>query len=554
MSASGEASPGLGAAGEPRDEMLEPEGEDQAEGERDEILPELIPHDHVALHVPKRAPVLTAVVLGMSMQSLDATIANVALPHMQATLSATQDTVTWILTSYVLAAAVALPLTGWLVDQFGSKRLLLFSVITFTLASAMCGAAQNLTQMVLFRVMQGLAGAFLLPLAQTIMLDVSTPRERPRLMMIFTQVVMIAPIMGPVLGGYLTENLGWRWAFYINVPVGALCIFLVLAYMPATRTRKRPFDLFGWALVAVAMTAVQLMLDRGGQRDWFDSGEIFFYLVLALCAAWMAVVHIGTAAHPIFNPAVFKDRNFFVALVLMWLIGLVMMSMMALMPSLLQSLYGYTTIDAGMLMTPRGVGMILSTFLLGRHMQRMDQRLLLIAGLGLTGVSMLMMSTWALDMPVSVIIATGVLQGLALSFTFVPLNIVGFATLDPALRTDAVSLSNLVRNIGSSVGVAVCTVLLSRGIQINHAELGERIDLSGLPVSLDQLAPLGSAREAAMRVADGLVNQQAAMIAYDNDFLIMGGFCLLLLPLMLIVKKPPRIPAAPGPAAADIPH
>lgn len=524
------------------------------EAERDEISPELIPHDHVALHVPKRAPVLLATGLGMMMQSLDSTIANVALPHMQASLSASQDSVTWILTSYVLASAVALPLTGWLVDQIGSKRLLLISVFLFTLASALCGAAQNLPQMVIFRVIQGLAGAFLLPLAQTILLDVSTPRERPRLMMLFTQLVMIAPIMGPVLGGYLTENLGWRWAFYINLPVGALCIFLLLAYMPATKTRKRPFDLFGWGLVTVALTALQLMLDRGGQLDWFESGEIVVYLVLMLCAGWMAVIHIGTARHPIFSRAIFRDRNFFVSLILTGLVGVVMMAMMALLPTLLQSLYGYPAIEAGLLLTPRGIGMLLSTALLGRHLSRIDQRLLLFVGLGLMGVSLLMMSGWGPHMPVGVIVATGVFQGFALSLTFVPLNIIAYATLPPALRTDAVSVNHLVRNMGSSLGVAICTVLLSRGIQTNHAELGQRIDASGLPVGFEQLEPLAQAREAALRIADGMVNQQAAMIAYNNDFLLIGMFCLVLLPLMLIVRKPPRHAAPPRDAATNAVH
>lgn len=543
MSASrdGAATPAVSAAAAPDDAA--------PDTDRDQIAPELIPHDHVALHVPKRAPVLLATGLGMMMQSLDSTIANVALPHMQASLSATQDNVTWILTSYVLASAVALPLTGWLVDQVGSKRLLLTSVFLFTLASALCGAAQNLPQMVIFRVIQGLAGAFLLPLAQTILLDVSTPRERPRLMMLFTQLVMIAPIMGPVLGGYLTENLGWRWAFYINVPVGALCIFLLLVYMPATKTRKRPFDLFGWALVTVALAAMQLMLDRGGQLDWFESGEIVVYLVLLLCAGWMAVIHIGTARHPVFSRNIFMDRNFFVSLILTGFVGVVMMAMMALLPTLLQSLYGYPAVEAGLLLTPRGVGMLLSTALLGRYMARLDQRLLLFTGLALMGVSLLMMSGWGLTVPVSVIVATGVLQGFALSLTFVPLNIIGYATLPPALRTDAVSVSNLVRNMGASIGVAICTVMLSRGIQTNHAELGQRIDTGGLPVSLEQLEPLGPAREAALRMADGVVNQQAAMIAYDNDFLMIGVFCLVLLPLMLIVRKPPRLGAASGPGS-----
>jgi DHA2 family multidrug resistance protein len=505
---------------------------------RDEQLAEVIPHDHLRLIVPHRLPVLIAVMVAMTMQMLDTTIANVALPHMQASLGATQDTVTWVLTSYVLASAVALPLSGWLVDRFGIKRVLLVSVITFTAASALCGMAQNLEQMVAFRIMQGLAGAFLAPIAQTVLLDLSTPAERPRMMMIFTQGMMIGPIMGPMVGGYLTENFDWRWVFYVNVPIGIGCVMALLAFLPATPTHKRPFDLLGWALIAIAVSALQLMLDRGTSQDWFESPEIMAYLVISLCTFWMAVVHIFTARHPLFSRRLFMDRNFAASLAMSAFFGLVMMSTMALLPALLQTIYGYPAIDAGMLLAPRGVGMLASMTLFGRFITRNDPRLMLTFGFSLMGASLMMMSRWAPDMPVGPIVVAGVIQGIGLSMSMVPLNMIAFATLPGHLRTDGSGLSNLVRNLGSSTGITLCTVLLGSSIQINHAEISERLTASDVPFAIDRITAYGGSGEAVMRAVDGMVNRQAAMIGYLNDFLLMGIGCFLLIPLLLLMKRP----------------
>lgn len=505
---------------------------------RDEQLAEVIPHDHPRLVVPHRLPVLIAVMVAMTMQMLDTTIANVALPHMQASLGATQDTVTWVLTSYVLASAIALPLSGWLVDRYGIKRVLLVSVVTFTAASALCGMAQNLEQMVAFRIMQGLAGAFLAPIAQTVLLDLSTPAERPRMMMIFTQGMMIGPILGPMVGGYLTENFDWRWVFYVNVPIGIGCVMALLAFMPATATHKRPFDLLGWALIAIAVSALQLMLDRGTSQDWFESPEIIAYLVISLCAFWMAVVHIVTARHPLFSRRLFMDRNFAASLVMSAFFGLVLMSTMALLPALLQTIYGYPAIDAGMLLAPRGVGMLASMTLFGRFITRSDPRIMLTFGFSLMGASLLMMSRWAPDMPVGPIVVAGIVQGIGMSMSMVPLNMIAFATLPGHLRTDGSGLSNLVRNLGSSTGITLCTVLLGSSIQINHAEIGERLTASDVPFAIDRFTAYGGSGEAVMRAVDGMVNRQAAMIGYLNDFLLMGIGCFLLIPLLLLMKRP----------------
>lgn len=501
--------------------------------------------DPPILIVANRGLLLTAVMTAMVMTMLDTTIANVALPHMQASLGATQETISWVLTSYVLASAVALPLSGWLVDRVGIRRVLILSVIAFTAASVLCGLAQNLTQMVIFRVLQGLAGAFINPIVQTVMLDTSTVRERARMMTIFTQGIMIGPIAGPVFGGYLTENFDWRWVFFVNVPVGILCVIALLASMPHTPTRKRKFDLMGWTFVALAVSCLQLMLDRGPSKDWFGSPEIFIYAVVSLCGFWLAAVHLATTRSPLFSLQLFRDRNYLAGATYYFIIGTVMMSTMALLPILLQSVYGYPAIDAGWLLTPRGFGMVASATLFGRYVERFDPRVMLAAGFAISGYSLWMMTGWAPSMPVGPIIVSGFLQGVGLSLTFIPLNLIAFATLDPKLRTEGASFANLFRNLGASIGIAVSTVMLSHNLQLNHTEIGARITHTSIPFDLDRITAYGGTGEAALRVVDLMINQQAAMIAYLNDFLAMAVLCFLAIPVLFFVKLPKRT-AEPG--------
>lgn len=489
-----------------------------------------------------RPLMLVGSMAAMVMYTLDTTIANVALPHMTASLSATQDTITWVLTSYVLASAVALPLAGWLVDKFGIRNMMLMSVLLFTVASMLCGVAQNLEQMVLFRILQGLGGAFLSPLAQTVTLDSSTAAERPRMMGLYTQGVMLGPITGPIIGGFLTDNYNWRWVFYVNLPVGLICFLLLWLYLPKTPTRQRRVDFTGWLLVALTVSALQLILDRGLTLDWFASAEIVTYAVVALAGAWLAVFHLSGTAQPLFPTALFHDRNFTVGLAFMFLIGLVMMSVMALLPGLLQQIYGYTPLQSGMLLAPRGIGMLASITLFGRFMTKVDARALLALGLLLMGGSMWMMTGWSLEMPRGPIILAGLLQGLGLSFTFMPMNLISFATLPPHLRTDASSLGNLMRNLGSSIGISAASVELARNIQVNHAELGAHVTRTLVPFDLDRVTAYGGMGETMLRVMDGMVNQQAAMIAYINDFYAMAIACVVAIPLLMLVR-----PAKPAP-------
>ena len=499
--------------------------------------------DPPPLTVARPGWVMVAVMAAMTMQMLDTTIANVALPKMQAALGATQDTVTWVLTSYVLASAVVLPLAGWLVDRIGIKWLLVGSVASFTLASVLCGLAQNLSQLVTFRVFQGIAGAFLSPLAQTVMLDTHTMRDRPRVMAIFTQGIMLGPIAGPLLGGYLTDSFSWRWVFFVNVPIGIACTLMLIALLPATPRVRRKIDLAGWLLIAVAVSALQLMLDRGTTLDWFGSWEIVGYAVVSGSAFWMFGVHLATARAPLFAGAMFRDRNFVAATAFMFLIGLVMFSVMALLPVMLQTIYGYTPIDSGWLLTPRGLGMLASLLLFGRFFPRIDARLLVATGLGLTAFSLYLMTGWAPEMPRWPIVLSGFIQGVGLSFCFMPITLIMFATLPASLRTDGSSLANLSRNLGASTGIAIATVLLGRNIQVNHAELGAAVNRFGLPFDLDRASAYGQYGEAGLRMLDAAINRQAAMIAYLDDFWLMGIACLCAIPLLFVVR-PPRASAA----------
>jgi DHA2 family multidrug resistance protein len=508
------------------------------------------PLDRPAIIVANRKLMIAAVMAAMIMTMIDATIANVALPYMQPSLGATQETISWVLTSYVLASAVALPLSGWLVDRQGIRPVLVVSVLTFTLASVLCGLAQNMGEIVAFRIAQGVAGAFISPLCLTLLMNTSSPREQPRMMTLYMLGIMIGPIVGPVLGGYLTENLNWRWVFFVNVPIGAICVFMLLALVPHTGTRERSFDRIGWLFVATAMAAMQLLLDRGPLKDWFASAEIVVWAVLCGSTLWMAIVHLMTTDHPIFPTGLFKDRNFVAGLSLFFVINMVMMSVLALLPSLLQSIFGYPAVTTGWLMTSRGVGMTVSIIAFGKLMERGDPRLLTAIGLATTGLSFWWMTGWSPQTSTIQIVSAGALQGLGFSFAFIPLNLIAFTTLGPHLRTDASSLLNMVRNMGSSVGIAVATVMLSRNIQLNHAEMGAMVTRLSVPFDLDRVTAYGTAGGAALNMVDMEVNRQAVMVAYLDDFLMMAIACFAVLPVLFLLKRVRPGATVPGEAAA----
>ncbi len=502
--------------------------------------------DEPEVAVRSKGLLTAAVMFAMVMQILDTTIANVALPHMQASLGATQESVTWVLTSYILASAVAIPATGWLADRLGARNLLLLSVFFFVIASALCGIAPSLGAMVLFRTLQGIAGAFIGPLVQTVMLDINRPSEHARAMSVYGMGIMIGPILGPVLGGLLTEQFDWRWVFFVNVPIGAACLFALWLLLPRMPTKKRRFDLTGWMLIAAALAAFQLMLDRGQTVDWFESAETWIYTGIMLSGAWMFCVHLATKKEPLFPIEMLRDRNLMTGTLFMVIVGATALSGMTLMPPMLQGIYGYPVIETGLLLAARGVGVLITMFIAGRVTRFVDTRLLVGTGMGITAFSLWMMSGWTVVMDWRPFVLSGFVQGLGLGFVFVPLNVISFATLPPQYRTDAAGLFNLARNIGSSVGISAVTVLLARNIQINHAELGERLTSYNLPVDPDQLSAYGVVGESALAAANTIVNREAAMMAYINDFWIMMLVVLATIPLLALLRKP-------APRAADEP-
>jgi len=469
---------------------------------------------------------------------------------MSASLGATQETISWVLTSYILASAVAIPITGWLADRIGAKRLFVLSVGTFTIASILCGVAQNIAEMVAFRTLQGIGGAFLGPLAQTLMLDINKPNEQAKAMSVYGMGVMIGPIMGPIAGGYLTEWFDWRWCFFVNVPVGIACLLGLLALLPEKEKKKREFDLFGFAMLAIGLSALQLMLDRGQHADWFSSLEIWIEGAIALCGLWVFMVHTATARKPLFAPELFADRNFLSAAVFMFIIGMVMFAAMALLPSLLEGLFGYPVVETGEILAARGVGILTTMFISGKIVGKVDPRYMVAGGFALSTWSLWMMTAWSLEQSWQPFIISGVLQGLGIGLVFVPLQMLAFGTLPPTSRTEGAAVLNLTRNIGSSIGIAIVVALLARNTQISHADLAQHLSPSNMPLDPGQLARFGDYGDAALAMADGIVNQQAAMIAYLDDFYLMTIACALAIPAAFLLRKPK--PRKPGEEAAPM--
>lgn len=478
------------------------------------------------------------VMAGTLMQVLDSTIANVALPHMQATLSATQESVAWILTSYIIAVAIATPITGWLEARFGRRELFVTSVIGFTVASAACGLAPTLPAMVGARIAQGIFGAFIGPLTQAIMLD-SYPKEKhPQALTIWGMGVMIAPIMGPVLGGWLTDQWSWRWVFFINVPFGvvtAVASWILLTSSPPKKTR---LDLTGFILIAMMLVGFQLVLDRGTHVDWFRSPEILIESAICLIGLWMYVVHSATTDRPLIPLALFRDRNFLIANLFMLVVSGISIAGSALLAPMLQTLMGYDAYQAGLLVAPRGFAMMASMLGAGMLTKYVDGRVMVGGGLLLIAISLRMMSGFELGMDSHLIIWTGVIQGFGTGFVILPLNLLAFATLAPYLRTEGAALYSLSRNIGSSIAIAALSALLARNLQVSHSDLSSHITSTSLPfLTPSVIEKLGAQGADILRIIDAEINRQALMIAYIDDYWLMGWAVLLVLPFVLLMRR-----------------
>jgi|FEC22Drversion2_1045045.scaffolds.fasta_scaffold00582_21 MFS transporter, DHA2 family, multidrug resistance protein len=509
---------------------------------------------------------LTVVVMMATiMQALDGTIANVALPNIQGSLSATQEQVAWVITSFIVSAAIATPLAGFCAVRFGVRRILVSSVIGFTIASMLCGAAQTLPQLVAFRTMQGVCGAALVPLSQTLMMEAYPREEQGKAMAMWGVGTMLGPISGPTLGGWLTDEYSWRWVFYINLPVGILCaVGLMILIKNKASDTPRPFDLLGFTLLSIAIGTFQLMLDRGEQIDWFGSREIVIEAVVAGVAALMFVIHMLSSDQPFLPRDMFRDRNLMLGIIFTAITGLLMIVTATLMPPFLQQLKGYPVFTTGIVMAPRGIGTMISMFVVSRLIGKMDARWLIAIGLSLCGLSLYDMTQFSIDVSEGQVVWNGFLQGVGLGLVFPPLTTLAFATIPARIRTEGAAINALMRNLGASVGVAVLVAMLDRNTQINRSGLAEYLTPfnplwrfgttpieNGVPIDrariIAHMTPFGSGFPYGAVPTDdpakllGMwseeLNRQAAMISYLNDFRVLAVAAVIFIPLLFLMRR-----------------
>ena len=499
--------------------------------------------------VVNRIPITGALMLATLMNTLDSTIANVALPHMKGSLGASQDQITWVLTSYIIATAIMTPLSGWLSLKVGRKNMFLACIAGFTAASALCGVAQNLPEMVLFRFLQGVAGAALIPLSQTVMLDIYPQRLIPQVMSIWSAAVIMGPILGPAVGGWITENWSWRWCFYINVPIGALATLALVSFMADDPGgRQRPFDFLGFGALATFVGAFQLMMDRGPDNDWFGSTETWIEAVVAGLAFWIFLIQTLTADHPFFHRDLAKDRNFVTSTVFGLCVGGILFSTTAVLPSFMQNLLGYSALQSGYASMPRGIGSLIAFLVMPYLMARIGPRRTLLIGIVLCTGALWSMSHFDLDMTAGPIVTSGLIQGLGVGLLFSPLNILAYATLNPVHRTEGTVVSTMLRSLGSSMGISVIQAQLTSSAAMAHARLGENL-YAGAPALAAAGANPSTAAGAA--VLNGQLTQQATMVGYVDVFSWMAVGTLFLLPLLLVMQAPPAAQIVPLEAAAE---
>jgi len=502
----------------------------------------------------RRGMITVSIMLATIIQALDGTIANVALPHMQGNLSASQDQITWVLTSFIVASAITMPLTGWLCDRFGQKNIFLVSIGGFTLASVLCGMAGNLTEIVAARFIQGVFGAALVPLSQAVLLDINPREKHGQAMAVWGMGVMIGPILGPTLGGWLTDAYNWRWVFFINVPVGAMALYGVWKYIPGVAApRKMRFDLFGFATLSLAIGALQMLLDRGEQNDWFASRETWIEAVLlaASFAYFIAHTALKPAGQSFFDYRLLKNRNYVTGLLFIAIVGMVLFATRALTPSMLQGLMGYPAAIAGLVTAPSGLGTMVAMLVVGKLVGKVDVRYLLAVGFALTAFSLWQMSQYTLVLSQSDIVWPGIVQGVGLGLVFVPLSAATFATLAPEVRADGTAIYSLVRNIGSSVGIALVQAFLTRNVQVAHASLTEHINIAN-PMLQDPTVTsvYGSGGVAGATLLNAEITRQASMLAYIDDFWMMFLVTLAIIPLLLLIRPPKAKPDASANHAA----
>ncbi len=492
---------------------------------------------------PLNRPMITlSIMLATIMQTLDSTIANVALPHMQGTLSASQDQIAWVLTAYIIASAIATPVTGWLCDRFGQKNIFMASITGFTVASALCGMSNSLSQIVAARLLQGVFGAALVPLAQVVLMQINPREKQGQAMAVWGMGVMVGPILGPTLGGWLTDSYNWRWVFFINVPIGIIAFYGMWRYIrPDPGGRQVRFDFFGFATLSLALGSLQLLLDRGQQNDWFSSTEAWIEAIVAFVAATYFVAHTATtpAKQSFLDYRLLKNQNYVTGLLFIFIVGLVLYATRALIPTMLENLLGYPVATTGLVTAPSGIGTMLAMLIAGRIIGKVDLRLTLLAGFLISAFALWQMAGYSLDLSESDIVWPGVIQGFGTGLVFVPLSAATFATLSPEMRAQGTSIYSLVRNIGSSIGISLVQTLFVRNTVIAHSSLAERVT-TGSPAWHNPAvsAVFGAHAPAGAALLDAAVSQQAAMIAYIDDFWFMLFLTLLVTPLLLLIRPP----------------
>jgi len=497
--------------------------------------------------IENRHPITGALMLATLMNTLDSTIANVALPHIQGSISAAQDQVTWVLTSYIIAAAIMTPLSGWLSLKIGRKRMFLMSIAGFTAASMLCGIATSLPEIVFFRLLQGIAGASMMPLSQNVMLDIYPPKQIPQVMAIWSSAVILGPILGPALGGYLTENLSWRWVFYINLPIGILAFIGLWIYMDDDRGGKeRPFDFLGFGALITFIGAFQVMLDRGPSQDWFGSREIWFEAAAAAIGFYVFLLQTLTSPHPFFHRDLAKDRNFVATTVFGFFTGALLFSTSALLPSLMQNLMGFTVLQSGYASMPRGLGSLIAFLAVPMLLARFGARPVLFVGLALSLLAMWQMSRFDLMMTSGPIMLSGLTQGMGTGLMFAPLTSLAYVTLSPVHRTEGTIVATMARNLGSSAGISLLQAGLIRQsamahqVLATHTQPSDPVFRAALPSMLNPDSDFG------IQALNAEVTRQAAMIGYDSMFSLMMVMVIVMAPLLLFLRPPkPSALAAP---------
>jgi DHA2 family multidrug resistance protein len=498
-----------------------------------------------------RGMITISIMLATIMQALDTTIANVALPHMQGSLQASQDQITWVLTSYIVAAAIALPLTGWLCARFGRRKVFIVSVVGFTIASALCGLSTSLGAIVAARLLQGIFGAALVPLSQAVLLDINEPRKVGQAMAIWGAGIMVGPILGPMMGGWLTENFDWRWVFFINLPVGLFALWGITRYLPESRPKSDKLDMFGFITLSLAIGLLQMFLDRGELLDWFDSWEIKLEAAGAVVAFAFFAVHTATVRGvSFFDRDLLKDRNFVTGLLFAFIVGIVLYGTMALLPTFLQTLMGYPVVYTGEVTAPRGIGTMIAMIVVGRIVQKVDVRAIMATGFALTAFSLWQMTSITLQMDSTLIVVSGFVQGLGIGLTFVPLSAATFATLSRELRNEGTPIFSLLRNIGGSVGISIVQALLTHNAAQAHAQLASVV-APGNQGLINLPAVLSPDTASGLAMLNAEVGRQAALIGYVGDFSTMMIVTLVAIPLLVLIRRPQRQAAS---EPAEVPH